>query len=120
MILKVLILPIYCRIMATTEELAKNKRIKNFLKDFFKVHKQFKEVSDASNCDAILIFDKTKLKSCHIVVYNEVKKDNPPPDPDDSCKIVYLKNSNPHDSRKATRGYVRRVTQKFILRNYTQ
>ena len=101
--------------MTTPED----KRIKNFLKIFFKLHKQFKEVSDASNCDAILIFDKTKLKSYHIVICNEIKKDDPP-DQDDSCKIVYLKNSNPHDSRKATRGYVRRVTQKFILRNYTQ
>ena len=101
--------------MTTPED----KRIKNFLKIFFKLHKQFKEVSDASNCDAILIFDKTKLKSYHIVIRNEIKKDDPP-DPDDSCKIFYLKNSNPHDSKKATRGYVRRVTQKFILRNYTQ
>ena len=101
--------------MTTPED----KRIKIFLKNFFKLHKQFKEVSDASNCYAILIFDKTKLKSYHIVIRNEIKKDDPP-DPDDSCKIVYLKNSNPHDSKKATRGYVRRVTQKFILRNYTQ
>ena len=106
--------------MATTEELAKDKHIKNFLKDFFKLHKQFKEVSKESKFDAILFFNKDELKSYHIVVCNEVKKDNPPPDPDDSCKIVYLKNSNPHDSKKATRGYVRRVTQKFILRNYTQ
>ena len=50
----------------------------------------------------------------------KLKKDNPSTDPDDSCKIVYLKNSNPHDSKKATRGYVSRVTQKFSLRNYTQ
>ena len=34
--------------MTTTEELAKDKRIKKFLKDFFKIHKQFKEVSYSS------------------------------------------------------------------------
>ena len=101
--------------MTTPEDI----RIKKILKKIFKLNKQFKEVSDATNCDAILIFDKTNLKSYHIVIRNEINKDDPP-DPDDSCKIVYLKNSNPHDSKKATRGYVRRVTQKFILRNYTQ
>ena len=103
--------------MATTEELAKDKRIKKFLKDFFKVHKQFKEVSDTSNCDAILLFDKTNLKSYHIVIRNEIKKDDPP-EPDDSCIVIYLKNTNPHDSRKSTRGYVRRVTQKSRVCNY--
>ena len=106
--------------MATTEELAKDKRIKNFLKDFFKVHKQFKEVSDASNCDAILLFDKTNLKSYHIVIRNELNKSTNPPEPDDSCIVIYLKNNTPHDSRKATRGYVRRVTQKSRVRNYTK
>ena len=98
---------------------AEDKRIKNFLKDFFKDHKQFKEVSDAFNCDAILLFDKTNLKSYHIVIPNELNKSTNPTEPDDSCIVIYLKNNNPHDSRKATRGYVRRVTQKFILRNYT-
>ena len=59
--------------MATTEELAKDKRIKNFLKKFFKLHKQFKEVSKESKFDAILFFNKDELKSYHIVVCNEVK-----------------------------------------------
>ena len=96
------------------------KKIKKFLKDFFKVHKQFKEVSEQTNCDAVLIFNKDDLKSYHIVVRNELNKTTNPPEPDDSCTVIFLKNSNPHDSRKATLSYVRRITQKFSLRNYTQ
>ena len=96
------------------------KQIKKILKGFFKVHKQFKETSESDTCDAVLLFDKTNLKSYHIVVRNELNKTTNPPEPDDSCTVIFLKNSNPHDSRKATLGYVRRVTQKFSLRNYTE
>ena len=97
-----------------------DKRIKKFLKDFFKVHKQFKETSEPDTCDAVLLFDKTNLKTYHIVVCNDVTKSTNPPEPDDSCTVIFLKNSNPHDSRKTTRGYVRRSTQKSCLRNYSQ
>ena len=91
--------------MATTEELAKEKQIKKILKDFFKFNKHFKEAPVITNCDAILIFNKNDLKSYHIVVCNETEKhtDLPPVD-DDSCKLVYLKNTNTHDSKKTTRG----------------
>ena len=117
MILKVLILPIYCRKMTTPED----KRIKKILKDFFKFHKQFKEVPITSKFDAILVFDKKDLKSYHIVVCNDRKNALPPFDPDETSKIVYLKNCNPHDSGKTTRGfYIRRRPQKATLRNYTK
>ena len=96
------------------------KKIKKILKDFFKVNKQFKEVSEQTNCDAVLIFNKDNLKSYHIVIRSEINNPVPPPEPDDSYTLIFLKNSNPHDSRKATRGYVRRVTQKSCLRNYSQ
>ena len=103
--------------MATTEELAKDKRIKNFLKDFFKLHKQFKEVSYSSKPDAVLLYKKDNLTFHHIVIFNEVKK-TPPEDDEDGWGVVYLKNTNPHDSRKATYGYVRLVVQKSCARNY--
>ena len=107
--------------MATTEELAKDKRIKKFLKDFFKIHKQFKEVSYSSKPDAVLLYKKDDLTFHHIVIFNEVKKTPPEDDEDeDGWGIVYLKNTNPHDSRKASHGYVRRVVQKSLARNYTQ
>ena len=103
--------------MTTPED----KRIKKFIKNFFKLHKQFKEVSYSSKPDAALLYKKNDLTSHHIVIFNEVKKTPPEDDEDeDGWGVVYLKNINPHDSRKASRGYVERVVQKSCVRNYTQ
>ena len=96
----------------------KDKRIKKFIKNFFKLHKQFKEVSYSSKPDAALLYKKNDLTSHHIVIFNEVKK-TLPVDDEDGWGVVYLKNTNLHDSRKASRGYVSRVVQKSCVRNYT-
>ena len=61
---------------------------------------------------------KNDLTSNYITIFNEVKK-TPPEDDEDGWGVVYLKNTNPHDSRKASRGYVRRVVQKSCVCNYT-
>ena len=97
---------------------AEDKRIKKFIKNFFKHHNQFKEVSYSSKPDAALLYKKNDLTSNYITIFNEVKK-TPPEDDEDGWGVVYLKNTNPHDSRKASRGYVRRVVQKSCVRNYT-
>ena len=97
---------------------AEDKRIKKFIKNFFKLHNQFKEVSYSSKPDAALLYKKNDLTSHYITIFNEVKK-TPPEDDEDGWGVVYLKNTNPHDSRKASRGYVRRVVQKSCIRNYT-
>ena len=100
---------------------AEDKRMKKFIKNFFKLHKQFKEVSYSSKPYAALLYKKNDLTSHHIVIFNEVKKTPPEDDEDeDGWGVVYLKNTNPHDSRKASRGYVERVVQKSCVRNYTQ
>ena len=44
--------------MATEQE---DKRIKKFIKNFFKQHKQFKEVSYSSKPDAALLYKKMIL-----------------------------------------------------------
>ena len=43
--------------MTTTED----KRIKKFIKNFFKLHNQFKEVSYSSKPDAALLYKKNDL-----------------------------------------------------------
>ena len=101
--------------MTTPED----KRIKKFIKNFFKLHKQFKEVSHSSEPDAALLYKKNDFTSHHIITFNEVIK-TLPEDNEDDWGVVYLKNTNPHDSRKATHGYVIRVVQKGCVRNYTQ
>ena len=40
--------------------------------------------------------------------------------PNDSCVVFYLKNTNPHDSRKTSRGYVSRVQEKGRLCSSTK
>ena len=102
--------------MATEQE---DKHIKKFIKNFFKQHKQFKEVSYSSKPDAALLYKKNDLTFHHIIIFNEVKK-TPPEDNEDGWGVVYFKNTNPHDSRKASHGYVKRVVQKSCIRNYTQ
>ena len=64
--------------MTTPED----KRIKKFIKNFFKHHKQFKEVSYSSKPDAALLYKKNDLTSHHIIIFNEVKK-TPPEDNED-------------------------------------
>ena len=101
--------------MTTPED----KRIKKFIKNFFKLHKQFKEVSHSSEPDAALLYKKNDLTSHHIIILNEVIKTLPEVNEDD-WGVVYLKNTNPHDSRKASHGYVRRVVKKSCVCNYNQ
>ena len=62
---------------------------------------------------------KNDLTFHHIIIFNEVKK-TPPEDNEDGWGVVYFKNTNPHDSRKASHGYVKRVVQKSCVRNHTQ
>ena len=77
---------------------AEDKRIKKFIKNFFKLHNQFKEVSYSSKPDAALLYKKNDLTSHHIVIFNEVKKTPPEDDEDeDGWGVVYLKNTNPHE-----------------------
>ena len=97
----------------------KDKRIKKFIKNFFKLHKQFKEVSHSSEPDAVLIYKKNDFTSHHIIVINKFIK-TLPVDNEDDWGVVYLKNTNPHDSRKTTHGYVIRAVKKSCERNYTQ
>ena len=100
--------------MTTPED----KRIKKFIKNFFKQHKLFKEVSYSSQPDAALLNKKNDLTFHHIVIFNEVNKNTPEDIEEDGWGVVYLKNTNPHDSRKVTHGYVGRVVQKSCVRNY--
>ena len=104
--------------MSTPED----KKIKKFIKNFFKQHKQFKKVSYSSKPDGALLYKKNDLTFHHIVIFNGIKKTLPEDIEynEDGWGVVYFKNTNPHDSRKASRGYIERVVQKSCVRNYTQ
>ena len=99
--------------MTTPEE----KKIKNFLKYFFKINRHFKVTTESENCDAILIFDKTDTKTYHVVMRNELNKTKFP-EQEYPIEVIYLKNKNPHDSRKVTRGIIMRNSRNACPRNY--
>ena len=101
--------------MTTPED----KRIKKVFKKFLKQHKQFKETSDIINYDVAVVFDKTDLKTFYVVIHNDFRETNLT-ESDDSYIIFYLKNTNPHDVRRASRGFISRVEEKSCMRNYTQ
>ena len=102
--------------MATPED----KRIKKFIKNFFRKNKLFKEVSYSSQPDAALLYKKNDLTFHHIIIFNDVKKETQPEDIEDGWGVLYFKSTNPHDGNRVTHGYVRRVVQKSCVRNYTQ
>ena len=93
------------------------KKIKNFLKYFFKINRHFKVTTESENCDAILIFDKTDTQTYHVVMRNELNKTKFP-EQEYPIEVIYLKNKNPHDSRKVTRGLIMRQSRNACPRNY--
>ena len=90
--------------MTTPED----KRVKKFIKIFFKKHTQFKEVSYSSEPDGAVLYKKNDLTFYQIIIFNEVKK-IPQGDIEDGYDIVYFKHTNPHDNMKASHGYVKRI-----------
>ena len=101
--------------MTTPED----KRIKKVFKRFLKQHKQFKEASDPKDYDVAVIFDKTNLKTFYMAVHNDLRETNLT-EPNDSCVVFYLKNTNPHDGRRASRGFISRVEEKGRLCSITK
>ena len=96
--------------MTTPED----KRVEKYLKKFLKQNKQFKQSFDPANFDVAVIFDKKDLKKFYIAVHNDLRETNIDT-PNDSCAVFYLKNTNPHDGRKASRGFIARVQEKGHL-----
>ena len=95
--------------MTTTED----KRVEKVFKKFLNKNKHFKQSFDPVNYDVAVVFDKKDLKKFHMVVCDDFRAINIGI-PDDSCVIFYLKHTNPHDSRKASRGYISRAQEKRI------
>ena len=90
--------------MTTPED----KRIKNFLKKFFKQNTNFKEVPGRKGCDALLLFDKKNLQNFTIFLNDDLNKDIAEAVESGLLNIIFLKNTNPRDSKKATYGVIKR------------
>ena len=96
--------------MATPED----KRVEKVFKNFLKQNKHFKQSFDPVNFDVALVFNKKDLKRFYMVVCNDLRETNLSI-PNDSCIVFYLKNTNPHDSKKTSRGYISGVQEKGRL-----
>ena len=89
--------------MTTPEDI----RIKKFLKKFFKQNTNFKEVPGRKDCDAILMFDKKNLQNLTIFLNDDLNKDMIEAVESGLLNIIFLKNTNPRDSKKATYGIIK-------------
>ena len=68
-----------------------DKRVKKFLKKFFKEYNHFEPTTDLSSFDAVLILDKADLKTFHVVLHCDFDMGNDYPESMGSCEVIYLK-----------------------------
>ena len=85
----------------------REKRVQKFLKDFFKDFPQFKEVPERKGCHSILMFDEEDLKNYHVFLNNDSNEEITDALNNDLFRVVYLKNTNPRDSKKSTFGHIK-------------
>ena len=89
--------------MTTPED----KRIKKLLKKFFKKNTNFKEVPERKGCDAIMMFSKKNLHDFTIFLNDDLNKDVIEAVESGLLNLIFLKNTNPRDSKKATYGIIK-------------
>ena len=89
--------------MTTPEDI----HIKKFLKKFFKKNTNFKEVPERKGCDAIMMFDKKNLQDFTIFLNDDLNKDMIETVESGLFNTIFLKNTNPRDSKKATYGIIK-------------
>ena len=96
---------------------AKDKRVKKFIKRFFKDFPQFKEVPERKGCHSMLMFSEDDLKNYHIFINDDSNKDITEAIESGLFRIVYLKNTNPRDSKRVSHGIIK---HSLPSRSYTQ
>ena len=73
-------------------------------KKFLKANKQFYQVPELKDCDAVLFYFRDDLTRFHIRLSHE---DNYPIEDLDKVTCVYIKNKNKHDNRLHTYSFLR-------------
>ena len=84
------------------------KRIEKEVRKILKINKSFKEVKTFEEVSVILVFIKSNLSHYNIILKEEVSKElfN---NPSDNFTHIYLKHTNPHDSKNATIGFIKTI-----------
>ena len=80
-------------------EVMVQRRINNSIKRFFKMFKQYYEVSTIDQSDAILLFDRTDMKYFNVFMTDENVKNYFKTNIDPNHVFVYIKSKNKHGSK---------------------
>ena len=91
----------------------KEKKIRNIKKRFFKRNPKFKEVVTKNDANALLIIDRDNPNS-HDVRLNGFSDDYIEVLKNVGFEVCYLKNTNHHDRKLATIGFINRVARPSI------
>ena len=75
------------------------RRINNSIKRFFKMFKQYREVSTIDQSEVILLFDKSDIKYFNVFMTDENVKNYFKTNIDPNHVFVYIKNKNKHNSK---------------------
>ena len=87
-----------------------NPKVYKNINLFLKLHKNFKEVETFDEANALLIFFKHNLSQYIVVIKNNVNKELISSDV--IYRTVFLKNTNPHDSRNTTLGSINKIVSR--------
>ena len=73
------------------------RRINNSVKRFFKMFKQYKEVTTIDQSDVVLIFDKKDIKYFNVFMTDENVKKHVKKNINPNYLFVYIKSKNKHN-----------------------
>ena len=88
----------------------KQKKSENIKRRFLKKNPKFKEVDTKKDADALLIIDRDKPNS-HDIRLNGFSDEYIEGLKGSGFDVYYLKNTNLHDGKKATIGFINRVAK---------
>ena len=81
------------------QEAMVERRINNSIKRFFKMFKQYKEVTTIDQSDVVLIFDKTDIEYFNVFMTDENVKNYFKTNINPNYLFVYVKSKNKHDAK---------------------
>ena len=81
------------------QEAMVERRINNSIKRFFKMFKQYKEVTSIDQSDVVLIFDKTDIEYFNVFMTDENVKNYFKTNINPNYLFVYVKSKNKHDAK---------------------
>ena len=98
------------------EQKEKEKKLKKYKEKLIKNLTNFKEVKERKKADALLIINKDKLNKYDLRL-NDFSENQIKEMEDLGYNFYYLKNTNPHDKRLSTIGFIKKSLEKPKRKN---